>query len=238
MIAHVIDDKTLDDFHAYIENDVNDIRDYFVTRLADQNFVTDKTGVKMIELFGASFIADEPAIFGTPNQDYINREIEWYKSMSLSVNDFPGGAPTQWQKTANSNGLINSNYGYLIFSEEQHSQYKNVLDELKKNPDSRRTTMVYTRPSIWQEYNQDGKNDFICTNAVGYLIRKKQLHAHVQMRSNDVVFGYKNDRAWAVWVQQKLANDLGLEIGRLLWSSTSLHIYEQHFHLVKPTNLM
>ena len=67
--------------------------------------------------------------------------------------------------------------------------------------------MIYTRPSIWMEYNEDGKNDFICTNAVTYYIRDNYLQSVVQMRSNDVVFGYKNDYAWQLYVLEQMAKD-------------------------------
>ena len=44
---------------------VQDVRDYFVSSKNHKfNMTTDKTGVKCIELIGASFHANEPAIFG------------------------------------------------------------------------------------------------------------------------------------------------------------------------------
>ena len=57
------------------------------------------------------------------------------------------------------------------------------------------------------EYNEDGKNDFICTNAVTYYIRDNCLQSVVQMRSNDVVFGYKNDYAWQLYVLEQMVSD-------------------------------
>jgi len=60
---------------------VRDIRRHFRDELRQERFTTDKTGAKTIEMFGASFIADEEAIFGTPNQEYIDKEIVWYQSM-------------------------------------------------------------------------------------------------------------------------------------------------------------
>jgi thymidylate synthase len=212
---------------------VNDIRKEFLRKLMFADFVIDKTGCKMLEIMGASFIAVEPVIFGTLNTNYAEREVEWYESQSLNVNDIPGETPAIWTSIATPDGYINSNYGYLIFSEENGKQYKNVLNELKQNPFSRRATMVYNRPSIWTDYNKQGMSDFICTNAVGYMIRDGKLHANVQMRSNDVVFGYKNDYYWQEYVLKKLAKDLDIEVGTIMWNVTSLHVYEKHFHLIK-----
>ena len=62
---------------------VNDIRWKLANQYEYNNFVTDKTGTKTIEIVNATFIANEDYIFRSPNQDYIKREIEWYKSQSL-----------------------------------------------------------------------------------------------------------------------------------------------------------
>ena len=73
-------------------NSVKDVRQFFVDELNDQAFTIDKTGARTIEMIGASFIADEPAIFGKPNWDYINAEIEWYESESTNITDiYPEG---------------------------------------------------------------------------------------------------------------------------------------------------
>ena len=225
----------------YQVNNTADIKEVFKKHLKAENYVTDKTGVKTIEILGASFVADKPAIFGTPNEEYIKAEIDWYNSKSTNINDiFEDKEPPQaWQYSANKHGEINSNYGHLIFSKKFHKQYEQVLEELcEVNPDSRRASMIYQRPSIWREYKENGKNDFICTNAVTYYIRNNMLHAVVQMRSNDVIFGYRNDYAWQRHVQEQLQHDLyfnGIktELGYIYWQVQSLHVYERHFDLVK-----
>lgn len=226
---------------------VRDIRQFFIDELKDEAYTIDKTGQKTIELIGASFIADEPAIFGTPNEDYINKELEWYTSQSTNIYDINkesgADAPAAWKYAANPHGEINSNYGHLVWSDKYFNQYGNVLDELLHNPDGRRASMIYNRPSIWMEYNENGKSDFICTNAVTYYIRDNILHSVVQMRSNDVVFGYKNDYAWQRHLMQRLVEDYNglnmydkgdhIEEGHITWQVQNLHVYERHFHLVK-----
>lgn len=223
---------------------VSDIREYFKSELASGNVTVDRGGNETIELLGASFLADEPAIFGTPNSDYIQREIDWYKIQSTNVNDIEGETPKAWVMTANRHGEINSNYGHLIWSEKYHNQYDRVVYELLSNPNSRRAQMIYNRPSIWHEATENGKNDFICTNAVAYYIRDERLHCAVQMRSNDVIFGYKNDLAWQRYVLHKLAGEINkrrsftndlpqIEAGDIHWQVMNLHVYDRHFHLVK-----
>lgn len=212
---------------------LTDIRNQFADAYEYGQFTTDKTGCKTIEIIGASFIADEPSIFGEVNEDYVTRELAWYLSQSLRVDDIPGDVPKIWQQVASKGGLINSNYGYLVWHEKNFSQYQNVLLELKSNPNSRRAVMIYTRPSMHYEYNADGMSDFICTNAVQYQIRDGRLHAVVQMRSNDAWAGYRNDYAWQVYVQNALADDLGLLPGDITWQVGNLHLYERQFYLVE-----
>lgn len=222
---------------------VKDIRQFFIDELKDGAFTLDKTGQRTIEIIGASFVADQPAIFGEPNKEYIEKEIAWYESQSTNINDIYGeerDAPAAWKYAADKHGNINSNYGKLVFSEEYFQQFQSAVFELDRNKDTRRATMVYTRPSVWTEFNKGGMSDFICTNTVTYYIREDMLHAVVQMRSNDVVFGYKNDYAWQRYMMQKvcdLYNKMNIfdEIypGVLFWQVQNLHVYERHFNLVK-----
>ena len=224
----------------YQVNSTKDIAEIFKKHLKHGHFVDDKTGVKTIEIIGASFVADKPAIFGTPNEEYIEKELMWYNKQSTNVFDIYGhdNPPKAWQYAANKHGEINSNYGHLIWSKKYYKQYDKVLSELLKNPDSRRASMIYQRPSIWIEYKENGKNDFICTNAVTYYIRNNTLYCVVQMRSNDVIFGYRNDYAWQKHVFDMLREDLyynGIEteVGHIHWQVQNLHVYERHFDLVK-----
>ena len=229
-----------------IQENTSDIKHYFINALDKEDFVMDRSGQKTIELIGASFFADQPVIFGTPNESYIEIEKAWYESQSTNVNWIPEtynrNVPEAWKASANQFGEINSNYGHLIYSDKYHHQYGQVLDELLANPDGRRASMIYIRPSIWMEYNEDGKNDFICTNAVTYYIRDNCLQSVVQMRSNDVVFGYKNDYAWQLYVLEQMVKDYNdcksegtpeLKVGDIVWQVQNLHVYERHFHLVK-----
>lgn len=229
---------------------VNDIRNYFIEELKNENFTVDRSGQKTIELIGASFNADENAIFGEPNSGYIDAELNWYLSCSTNIYDIyvDRDPPKAWEYSANRHGEINSNYGHLIYSDKYFRQYDMVLDELLANMDTRRASMIYTRPSIWMEYNENNKNDFICTNSVTYYIRNGAIHAVVQMRSNDVVFGYKNDYAWQRYVLENLVKDYNycylesaadadyrkeMEVGNITWQVQNLHVYERHFDLVR-----
>lgn len=216
---------------------VHNIRHQLAQNFQSQNFVTDKSGVKMLEIMNATFWANSPLIFGAVNEDYVQRELEWYKSESLNVNDIPGGTPAIWKQVSDRDGFINSNYGWCVYSEENNNQFANVLQELLTTRDSRRATMIYTRPTMWGDHIKNGRSDFMCTNAVQYMIRNNRVYAIVNMRSNDAWAGYRNDYAWQLHVLEDLTNNLNwqganVERGEIYWNAGSLHIYERQFYLV------
>jgi len=214
-------------------NRVSNIQQTIIDKYLSEDFVIDKTGVKTVEIIGATFIADKDYIIRKPAYEYIQRELEWYKSQSLYVDDIPGGAPQIWKDVSSDEGKINSNYGWCIYSEENGNQYKHVQRELRNNPNSRRATMIYNRPSMHLDYNRDGMSDFMCTYANTFYIRDGKLDSHYLMRSNDAVFGYNNDYAWARYVQNQLAEDLGIEVGNLIWTASNFHVYERHFNFIE-----
>lgn len=220
---------------------VRDIRDDF-ERLYDryQNADTARNpeDPPMLELTGVSFHANEAYILGEPDLDYIVREIAWYDSQSTLIADIPGLTPEIWVNIADEHGEVNSNYGFLVNSDWNHNQFEKVAQELKDNRESRRAVMIYTRPSMHTDATVNGRDDFVCTNTVQYLIRNNRLESIVQMRSNDAVFGYRNDYAWQRIIQTRLLRRLrmahpGLKLGNLIWQVGSLHIYPRHIPLLE-----
>lgn len=210
----------------------SNIRDWFINHRNDPLARNDGT----IELLGASFLATEPAIFGKPNE-YIQREIQWYESMSLNVRDIPGDTPAIWKAIAAEDGTVNSNYGYLFWSPENHHQARHVVDMLVRYPETREAVAIYNRPTMHEDAFIDGRHDFVCTNAVHYELRNGRLNLIVQMRSNDVVFGYKNDYAWQkhtqLWILDQLSHillDSHYVAGDIYWQAGSMHIYRRHWH--------
>lgn len=220
---------------------VNDVRIEFRRKLKNEEFVIDKNGSKTVELIGISFEPTESSIFGKVNHDYIKKEIEWYDTQSLNVYDM-SKTPQIWRLVCDNHGYINSNYGWSIYSKENVEQYKHCLRTLRKDKDSRRAMMIYTRPSMQVDYNKNGMSDFICTNNTQVLIRDNQLHYIINQRSMDAVFGYKNDIAWHKTVQNRLYADLiedypQLTKGPIHYQVGSLHVYERHFKFIEDIQM-
>lgn len=223
------------------EDAMFDIINYFNTAIKEEYFLTDRTGVKFVEKIGANihlWPMQKTFEIGPKktNEAYCEKELNWYDSMDLSI-DMVSDVKI-WRDVACKNGFINSNYGWCIYSGDNGEQYNHVLEELTNNKDSRRAIMIYTRPTMWEDYNKDGRNDFMCTNYHHFFIRENTLYSIYNIRSNDFIFGFFNDYYWGATVHQRLLKDLSLFIpnlqcGFLLWQASSLHVYERHFDLVR-----
>ena len=53
----------------------------------------------------------------------------------------------------------------------------------------------------------------------------------VNMRSNDLVFGFCNDQYFFSSLQKMVADDLGLSVGYYYHHAVNLHIYERHYEM-------
>ena len=179
--------------------------------------------------------------FQTPKK-YVKAELDWYKSMDLSIIGHEGieSNPT-WQSccTKDEKKQINSNYGWCVFSEENGSQYDNCLEVLKKDKTTRNAIIMYNRPEIYKDYKRDGMHDMICTFMSHFFIRNNKLYMIHNMRSNDVRYGFIcSDLAWNCFVYQNMYEDLkstypDLEVGTIIWTSDSMHLYSRHFEDLK-----
>lgn len=223
-------------------NSITDIVNEFKRLYKNKEFIIDKNGSKTLEIINANFEIqpEETVLFGKLNS-YAERELNWYLSQSLSVLDIPGKVPQIWMNisTKDDKHEINSNYGWMEFSKENGEQYKHALEELVRDPASRRACHIYTRPSIWKDYNRNGMCDYICTFAAQQFIRNDTLYYCVSMRSNDCVTGFKNDLFWARYIAKRMISDLkekGVYVHDepiIYWNANSLHLYERDFHYLE-----
>lgn len=223
-----------------------DIREEFVKKYVDNEFRiigNERQQSKTIEIQNAHFLADAPKIIREPNYKYFFRELEWYRSQSLNVNDIPGGAPKMWAACASKTGKINSNYGWCIFSEDNGHQFDHCLQKLLDDRHTREAIMIYDRPSMQEDYRTDGMHDFMCCQNVQYFINERDgekfVDCIVNFRSNDAVFGYCNDYLWMSWVLETLAANIhimtreNINAGYIWWNAGSLHVYERHFNYLE-----
>jgi thymidylate synthase len=166
---------------------------------------------------------------------YIKQELDWYKSMSLNIKGYNliENNPI-WKGCATKDGNINSNYGWCIWSKENHFQYSHAVEALLTDKDTRQSCCIYVRPEIQDEHN-DGihaTHDFICTFQTHHLIRDDHLHYIVNMRSNDIMHGTPYDLEWHRHVYSMMYYALQnqykeLYVCPIIWNVGSLHLYDR-----------
>ena len=178
------------------------------------------------------------------NEEYVQKEIAWYESQDLSIIGHVDDVKI-WNEVCSKteNKLVNSNYGWCIYSDENFNQYDNCLKTLATDPNTRQACMIYQRPSMHIDATDMGKHDFICTDGVQVFIRDKKLIYVVKQRSCDAIFGFFNDFAWHCHVYEKLFKDMKkqkinkaarkIKYGSIVYVPFSFHVYERHFDLLE-----
>lgn len=125
--------------------------------------------------------------------------------------------------------MLNSAYGYRIFGHHEKigfDQWDNVINILTNDKDSRQAIMqIYTA-------NNKPTKDEVCTLNLQFLIRNNKLDLIANMRSNDIVWGFTYDVFAFTFIQEMIANQLGIEVGEYYHHAGSMHIYEKDYNLI------
>ena len=106
-----------------------------------------------------------------------------------------------------------------------------VVRELRAFPTSRRAVLSIWDPMIdGRGVDEEPVKDVPCNDFISFQSRLGELHAHVFVRSNDLVWGWSGINAfeWSV-LQEVIAGILGIEVGTLTFSISSLHSYDRHW---------
>jgi thymidylate synthase len=109
-------------------------------------------------------------------------------------------------------------------------QYSFVLQELKRNPSSRRT-VIDVRD--WKYDSQEGNTSPACLQNIQYFIRNNKLDCCVLFRSNDLPEAVFMNMWALIRLQEKIAKELRIEIGTYTHRSNSMHCYEKDFKLLE-----
>ena len=153
--------------------------------------------------------------------DYAEAEWEWYLSGDRNIKrlgDLYGKVPEIWKRMANSNGKVNSNYGYQW---ERNGQLDRIKQMLEDNPDNRQCAIsIYDGKEI-----DDYSHDTPCTYAVQFTIVHNRLDMCVTMRSNDLWYGFCNDQYQFSKLQELMAFRLDIETGVYYHFAHNMHLY-------------
>jgi thymidylate synthase len=150
-------------------------------------------------------------------KDYAEKEWEWYLSKNPSVSEIKKHAKI-WDKMHNGNDIVQSNYGWQW---ERNNQLQYCIDELLRDNDTRRAFISIYDGKEHENYSHDTP----CTLSIGFNIVNNKLNMMVQMRSNDLWYGFCNDQYCFSKLQQHVAKTVNKEIGWYHHFVNNLHIY-------------
>lgn len=204
-------------------------------------YVCQPRGMKIKEHLGVKFVITNPRdrLLFIPERkfslSYMMGEILWYISGNNST-EWISNYSQFWSNISDDGVTANSAYGSRIFkphdricgAEHDWTQWQYVIDELKRDPDSRRAVIHIRSPKD----SMLAVKDVPCTLTLQFFIRDGKLHQIVSMRSSDLIFGISYDVPAFTFFQEMLANELGVELGSYVHISNSLHVYERHFEML------
>lgn len=175
---------------------------------------------------------------------YFVAESLWYLA-GLDSTEWISRYSAFWKKISDDGATANSAYGARIFRKHPRisthpapvdwNQWDYVIDELSKDPDSRRAVIHIRVPHD----SYLASLDVPCTLALQFFLRNDELHLAVSMRSSDALLGIGNDIPAFTIFQELMALDLGrklgkqIKLGSYMHVSNSLHIYERDYETVK-----
>jgi len=196
-------------------------------------------GQKVLEIENYNYVLPPYVRFAsfTPRKlklDYIKTEFLWYLS-GYRYDKSIAEQASLWKTLINEDGSINSNYGqYMFFPHTGKNQFSSVIDQLTKDKDSRRASMVILN----RDHVLSDTNDLPCTYAMNFRIRDNKLNMSVRMRSQDMVYGMGNDAPTFSFTHEMVYTYLSahyddLELGEYYHSVDSAHVYERHFDMME-----
>ena len=155
------------------------------------------------------------------NPVYAEAEWQWYLSgdrNTAKLGELYGKVPEIWKRMADSDGNVNSNYGWQW---KRKDQIDYVIDLLRNELDTRQAAI-----SIYDCKEHDTFTfDTPCTYAVQFTILDNKLNMSVVMRSNDLWFGFCNDQYQFSKLQDLIAWKLDIEVGTYFHFAHNLHLY-------------
>jgi thymidylate synthase len=116
-------------------------------------------------------------------------------------------------------------YGPRLFTMRdninQITQVKRILSDEKRAPSRKAVIQLFDAEDISRDHA-----DVPCTCTLQFLRRTTGLDLFVSMRSNDAYRGLPHDVFTFTMLQEILARDLGVPLGRYKHAAGSLHLYE------------
>jgi len=148
-----------------------------------------------------------------------NTNIKWLKDNGISI----------WDEWADKDGNLGPVYGKQLRDWNGVDQIKQVIQQIKTNPDSRRLIV-----STWNVADIPNMALAPCHGLpIQFDVANKKLSCQVYIRSNDLGLGNPFNVASYALLTHMIAQVCGLEVGELIITIGNLHIYSNHVEALK-----
>ncbi len=152
-------------------------------------------------------------------------EALWYLSGSDDLEMIAYYASNMRRYSTDGKRLTGTAYGPKIFRNGLScvNQWKHAVETLRQDPETKRAVLQIFSP---EEYLVADNPDVSCTMALQFMIREGALHAVTFMRANDAFRGVVSDIFSFTFLQEVMATELGVGLGRYHHNVGSFHVYD------------
>lgn len=198
----------------------------------------DRTGTGTISVFGHQmrFNMQEGFPLLTTKKLHLKsiiHELLWFLSGSTNVKYLQENGVRIWNEWADENGELGPVYGHQWRSWPDYNggtidQISNVVEMIKKNPDSRRLIV-----SAWNVAEVDRMALPPCHSLFQFYVANGKLSLQLYQRSADIFLGVPFNIASYALLLQMMAQVTGLECGDFIHTLGDAHIYKNHLEQVR-----
>lgn len=198
----------------------------------------DRTVTGTISIFGTQlrFNLEEGFPFLTTKKIHyrsIIHELLWFLSGDTNVKYLKANGVSIWDEWADENGELGPVYGsqWRAWKDEygrKTDQIKNVITEIKKNPNSRRLLV-----SAWNVSQIEKMKLPPCHYAFQFYVVDNKLSCLWQQRSVDTFLGLPFNIASYALLTHMVAQQCDLGVGELIFSGGDTHLYLNHLEQAK-----
>jgi thymidylate synthase len=170
-----------------------------------------------------------------PCSDWDTKALEISLTMTVTnplkepmISKFFIGGPRELQQYAMEmlDGILDFEVEKGKWAYTYHQRYSDqipfILQELRRNPDSRRAVMT-----IRDKDADMGSDDPACLQHIQYFIRQGKLDCMTLFRSNDACKATFMNAFALIMLQKRIAEELGVEVGIYIHRANSFHCYEK-----------
>jgi len=196
-------------------------------------FKSDRTGTGTYSVFGYQMrfnLADGFPMVTTKKLHLrsIIHELLWFLKGSTNIAYLKENGVSIWDEWADENGDLGPVYGYQWRSwpapDGRHiDQIANVIEMIKKNPDSRRLIVSAWNPALVDEMALPP-----CHALFQFYVADGKLSCQLYQRSADIFLGVPFNIASYALLTMMVAQVTGYEPGEFIWTGGDSHLYANH----------